>query len=497
LLLLSASVALTQQFAGAGMEPLSARPGSMSADDVRHILAGLHLVNYYPAQRAQIEMWRHWEPAVVDADFARVAALHANAVRIAIFPEATGFPDPQPDRSAHLLEAVGLARRHGLRVKLTLFAFWSRFEDIAGAKRWAGAILAPFRGGADLACVDVYNELNVTRRETVAWARELVPYCRTVLDGAAPVTVSVSNTLGLKGLETLRDAGVPVDFYEIHYYGKPQMAGHTFKRALELAGNVPLFVGETGYASEPAAHPGRDHRSRGWWESYQAQYHQTVQFAARSIGLPAAAPWAYCDFAPGAFPRESKSGSDRGEYAYGLHRVDGTPKPAAHAVAMAFSGTPDLSFNNGFEVDDGTGLPANWLLWQPESAEFARDTQVRHSGQASARIRGSSTGRSGEPAFYVTPVREIQPDRSYTATVWARGAQATGTTRLTLAWFDPAGKFLSLNASSSLPTGTSDWTPLGVRARAPHNAGYVEIHLASKNNRGSAWFDDVSFEEAP
>jgi hypothetical protein len=155
---------------------------------------------------------------------------------------------------------------------------------------------------------------------------------------------------------------------------------------------------------------------------------------------------------------------------------------------------PSLGFNNGFEISDGEGLPANWTLWQPNQARFSRDASVAHSGSASARISNSTAGK-GDAAFYLTPVEAIRSGHEYEASAWARGSRATGTNRITLAWFDASGRFLRLNASPMLPGGNSDWTPLAVRGVAPQEAAFVQLHLASKNNRGSVWFDDVTFRE--
>lgn len=458
---------------------------------VRQALSGLRLVNYYPARAAQTRMWQAWDADVLNHDFGLIAGLNANAVRLAVFPEAFGYPEATAEAATKLARAVELARAHGLRVKLTLFGFFDRFGDLDGSRRWADALLAPYRGGTDVACVDLFNELDLARPGAREWARAMVPFVRAELNGHAPVTVSVSNTAGLRGLKALREAGVPVDYFELHYYGKPELALTALEEAAAVIAPAPLFIGETGYSTEPGAHKGEVAYDRTWWEAYQSEYHRGVQWAARALALPAAAPWVFSDFEPGAFPPGSKVALDPGEFAFGLYRADGTPKPAAVAVARAFGGDMDLSFNNGFE--DGNALPALWRLWQPHAASFARDPSVAHSGQASARIRGSSASHSGEPAFYLSPVEGVWPGRVYTASVWARGERSTGMNRLRLAWFDIHGKYLGRADSMALPTGTNGWTRLTVTARAPAGAASVQIHLASRDNRGTVWFDDISF----
>ena len=65
---------------------------------------------------------------------------------------------------------------------------------------------------------------------------------------------------------------------------------------------------------------------------------------------------------------------------------------------------------------------------------------------------------------------------------------------LSLAWFDSNGTYLGGSVSAILPAGTTDWTLLNVRAQAPAEAAFVEIHLQSANNAGTVWFDDVTFD---
>jgi hypothetical protein len=92
-------------------------------------------------------------------------------------------------------------------------------------------------------------------------------------------------------------------------------------------------------------------------------------------------------------------------------------------------------------------------------------------------------------------VKFIESGKNYRATVWARGLHVTGPARLALDWFDASGKqLISESRSANLKQGDSDWTQLTVSAIPPTNAAFVEIDLGSYNNRGTVWFDDVTFE---
>jgi hypothetical protein len=83
--------------------------------------------------------------------------------------------------------------------------------------------------------------------------------------------------------------------------------------------------------------------------------------------------------------------------------------------------------------------------------------------------------------------------KSYTGSAYAKGANATGTSRVALSWYDNNFNYLGSNYSSNLPIGTTSWQLLSDTATAPANAAYVELHLQSENDTGSVWFDDAAF----
>ena len=160
-------------------------------------------------------------------------------------------------------------------------------------------------------------------------------------------------------------------------------------------------------------------------------------------------------------------------------------------------GRPSLLFNNGFEQGDGQ-LPALWRIYQNASlgftATFARDSSVSHSEVASASIAQSTESSSGQAGFYLNPVEPVLPGKTYTLSVWVKGAGVTGSNRMSIAWFDENDHYLSQTFSSNAPSGTYDWKQLTVSGSAPSNAAMCEIHLNSQANAGKVWFDDVSFE---
>lgn len=454
------------------------------------LVAGLKVMNYYPAANNWANMWANWDPATINSDFARIAALHANTVRIIIQAGTFGYPTPQPTMQAHLAQIITMAQSAGLKVQLTLFDWWGNYSDLAGSKQWAGAVLAPWAGNPAIAFVELQNEIPVDANGALAWAQQMIPYLKSV-DGGLPVTVSVDSLSNLQALVAALHANPP-DFYDYHYYGSAALAYADLQQASNLAAPAPLFIGETGISSAlsptssdlPNTTPAR--------EAYQDYFYRAVEQAAQGLGLPEVAPWVLSDFVPGSLAWEAPTSK---EYDYGLFHTDGSPKPIAGSVSAAFAGSPvDTSFNNGFENCAG-GTPADWLLFHPAQAQFACDSTVAHSGTASARISDSTGDPTGVPAFYTSPVdAHVAPGQVYTASVWARGANLGGRTDIALAWFDAHDAYLGSITSPLLPTGTTGWTQLTASGTAPAGAAYVQIHCQSAFNPGTAWFDDVTFQ---
>ncbi len=475
--------------AGPGLSPASASAGGAAPGG--NPVANLRLIDYFPSANGWGSMWWSWNPTQMEADFARIAALHANGVRIIVSAPALGFPQPTPTMESRLQQTVAMAAAHGLRVELTLFNEWHNYTDIQDSKTWAQALLAPFQGSPEIAYIDLHDELPVdTNPGALAWAQAMVPYVQSI-DGAIPVTVSTSISSGIAPLQALTKglAGSPPDLYDVHYFGSPTDAYAVLDQAKQAVGGAPLYVGETGFATDS---------SYGWahglpdtpqsLETYQDYYFRIVESATRALELPAAAPWILYDM-PG-------QGGTQWGYHIGILHSNGTPKPAAQTIAGVFAGAPvSNSFNNSFEQFSAhPELPAIWRRWLPGEAKFSIDRSVFHSGLASARIthaRGNHL--TGCPAYYAPPVSAIVPGTTYTASAWARGRSTAGESRVVLTWTDAAGHFIGSSPSPSLPQGNSEWTLLKVAAKPPAGAAAVEIDLQVCESPGSTWFDDVSF----
>lgn len=461
----------------------------------------LTVMNYYPSANAWPNMWTNWDPTTIDNDFARIASLNANTVRIIINAKAFGYPTPSQTMLDELDQVIAMADSHGLMTQLTLFDWWSSYTDITGSKTWAAAIAGRYSGDPRIAFIELQNEMKPENTTAMTWAQTMVPYLQSI-SGGIPITVSVTNgpaggpaaELGL--LVSALGSAQP-DFYDVHeYYGAPYEDYYQLSQAQQIAEDqgLPLFVGEIGMSTNAADFTNvHIPQTQDSYEAYQDYVYRSAFNAASALNLPAPAPWILWDFAPGSLTW-LPSTSD--QYNFGIYRIDGTAKPAAASISSYFSnGTVDTSFNNGFEawVSGTPDLPTLWQIYKPTLGNFALDHTIAHTGNASVKIWNSTTSSSGHPSFAIYPIATITPGNSYTASVYVRGLNATGTTQVCLSWFASNFSYISNTCGGSL-AGTTGWNQIAVTSMAPAGSAYVELFLSSASNSGTAWFDDVTFQ---
>jgi hypothetical protein len=324
------AVVLAQPASHAPARQLPPVPKSPAA--LEGMVRGLKEVNYYPAAAGHTYMWSRFDPAVINRDFARIRALHANTVRIFAQPSIFGFPSVRPVMADRLSEVIGLAAKHSLRVHLTLFGWWSRFNDIDGSKEWVRSLLSRYRNDPRIAVVELINEINPQDPRAVTWVTTMLPYLSTVLPGTLRTVSTASVHPQAFALFTHELKNSPPDFWDYHYYGPAGHAYSVLSRIKAIAAPRPLFVGETGYSTDrtPGDRAGQLHA--------QAAYYRAVFGAAAALGLPNPAPWILYDFSPGAIPPFSRAADEPAQYGYGLFQLNGNPKPAAAVVSRAFSG---------------------------------------------------------------------------------------------------------------------------------------------------------------
>ncbi len=458
------------------------------------VLANTKEVNYYPAQNGWTYMWTRSDPATINADFAKISSQGFNTVRIIAqaVPGAFTYPQPTSAELSQLAQVITMASSHNLKVHLTLFDFWSQYTDDVGSQQWIDAIVKPLAGDPRVSIIELQNEIDPYNTAAMQWAQGAIPYIKSI-SGGIPVTIS---EYGVDRMQALVNnlASTPPDFYSYHAYSTNGLLYSDISRVKTIVGGTPLFIGEAGYStsSQNAQTPAGLATNQTSQEAFQEYTYRNLVNTTRTLSLPFPSPWVYSDFSSTAIPYTTTPD----QYNFGMNRLDGTAKPVVASYQSLLGGAAvDTSFNNGFEKGDGQ-LPTLWRIYQNASlgftATFARDGTVSHSGSASASIAQSTQSTSGQASFYLNPLLPTIPGKTYTFSGWVKGSGVTGSNGLSIAWFDNNGAYLTQSFSSNAPTGTYNWTQLGLSSVAPANAAKYEIHLNSAANSGKIWFDDIT-----
>ena len=445
---------------------------------VEQRLRDLRLISYYPSAAPWTNMWIHWDATTVDRDLELAAGLGANAVRIIVHPDAFGYPVPSPARTAQLAQAVALAHDHGLGVQLTLFDWWDAYRDTSGSDTWARALLAPYREDPRLVFVELKNEIDPSDPAAIAWARHELRTVRSLI--GVPVTVSVSGQHPLEDVRRLRAAlgDIQPDFYDLHYYGDPGAARAVFAAARAAVAPYPLFVGETGTSSD-----GPDGYAR------QDLYLRTVEWAARSLGLPAPAPWILRDVIKDRVP----AGQDIDDLGYGLLDTDGREKPAGASLRALFTeGTLDVGFNGNFDRG-GSGSPEGWRISDPTTGEARWDPTTGHTRPGSVVLAHQGPDSRAAELVITPVVQPSTPGEDFELVAWARAEGVPGSPVIAVEWLDEDGRTLRTVESEPVATVASGWRRLSVRSQVPVGAAFARIRLRASGDPGAVRYDDVSF----
>ncbi len=479
----------------------------------------MKLINYYPANNSWYAMWTKWDPSQFDTDMQRAQSIGANSVRLILFPQYFGYPTPTGTMVGRLAQAIDIASSHGIAVQLTLFDHFSNFGDLTGSATWTKSILAPYAGDQRITFVEVSNEVNPTDKKLMSWLRSEIAVIHSIMPGT-PVTASTNSAAGSRGPAVLKAAlagqiggySTEADLFDYHYYGGTFGLTASLKKIKASVAPSPLVLGEIGASSSGYTNAADGQQSQALWLA-------TVESDIASAGLPPGAPWTLNDFTRAGQPYHDQHAA---QYAFGLFDIDGSPKPAAFAIADAFGASksfassafsaratststvapsgggysPD-SNNPGFAVlVQGQNRPSTWAQGLPKEATFSVIAGGAPDGTNAVQLSRSQGNTAGWPSLMTVPSQTVVPGQVWTLTASVRGIAATGTNRIGIAWFAATGKFMGWTASSSIPAGSTGWTTLAVAGKAPAGAASVEIHLSSESNRGSVQFADVTWSVA-
>lgn len=282
----------------------------------------------------------HWAgDEVVASHIGLCADLGMNVVRV-------GVPwGEKGERLPLILRFLELCRERGLRLYPALcyprrFAPAGTLEDALN-KVYLRELVGTLAGEPGIVAWDLGNELDHIDHERWQWGMDLDEAARRLdfirrmaeeirrLDGRHPVsmgsTFSYSYWIPEKPFPLLE----VVDFVDFHYYRRNY---RTSTLAEEVAAvrertDKPILLGEIGRSSDPNFHTAGEEEND---EEIQADsYRRYIADVAASdaVGF---LQWTLFDYVM----------YEEAESFYGIHRVDGTPKPAAEVVRTAYQAYP-------------------------------------------------------------------------------------------------------------------------------------------------------------
>jgi hypothetical protein len=470
-------------------KPTAVRPRAtpILPSDTAGRVAALKVVNYQPRNHAWTSMWTNWRPSEFSADLARLKAMGANTIRLCVFPSVVGWPTPKGVGFAHFKDALAIAHARGMQVQLTLFDWWTPYDDVALSKTWLNGLLAGHRNDPRIALIELINEVDPNNEGQISWMKQVMPTLHK-LAGWIPLTASVATTAGTDALAKLvtemRPYGMSVA--DIHYYGLGTDAWDWMKRAKAAAQGLPLFIGEAGYTTYRTENIATDQK-----EQDQAQWFQLTLMAAKSLGVTAA-PYMMYDLSMAAIP--SNESMPTFERWFGLYRNDGTPRSAVATIRSLWTAKSPTSetFNTDFAHPSSDGTPLGWTRIG-DTGKLTWDRKVGHKAKGSARLTGTGTDTVLTPSLLQSLPGPIRPGDTWQVSVSVL-SQHSGKIRVGIAWYDASGKWLGTSTSSLRPNKLVPWDTITVKGVVPAGAAQADSMLMDAFNSGSVWFDDVVYK---
>jgi hypothetical protein len=482
-----------------------ANPRQLSATSAARVApAQLKIISYYPANHPWDRMWTEYSHADTDADFAKIAGLGANAVRIFIIPSVLGFASNTVSATVagHLRDMVVTAAAHGLAVQLTLFdcpTFWDpatgsqqKYADrLSLSQSWLTKLLQPYRGDQRIALVELENEVDPYDAQLMAWAKSMLSWLPTVLPGVPRTIDTWSSGDGSREAAMLDQLSPYLDVLNAHLYGAPSSNVAVLAAITARAAGRPVIIGEAGHSSGVVQSAGGDRA--------QLRAFSLISEAAARFGIAAFSVWTLSDFTDAGKPSWL---SPPAEQYFGLYRCDGSPKPAGDYVRKMFTGTAPrpspANYDGEFQYEDaapavtGSTLLGAWQQFLPgQAGAIGVAPGQGMNGSAAGYIRASRVSAAqGIPALYQ---RFVAPSAGSTISVsaWTRLAGATGTTALSIAWFSRGGIYQGNVVGAKADNASGSWQAISLTSKVPAGITEFQVYAQSADNTGTAYFDNV------
>lgn len=276
-------------------------------------IEALRGINYISRSAPFDAFWNGYNPAEVDADFARISQLGLNTVRFFIpYPAPAGLADNLP-------KLLATAERHQLKLIPTLLDGYTAYalEDLPDVLLYLQTLEEALEH-KQVFLIDLKNEADsdfasAGETRTTTFLGYLTNYLRDATE--KPLTVGL-----ISPSDALMSA---VDVVSVHHYGDPEALVPRLAEAADYG--KPVLLEEFGFHSWAFKLP--DPHS----QSEQARYYFDVVNSAEAVGAGWLA-WTLYDLPTGEMP-----GERRVERHLGIFEADGQPKPV---IAVLQGATP-------------------------------------------------------------------------------------------------------------------------------------------------------------
>lgn len=169
----------------------------------------------------------------------------------------------------------------------------------------------------------------------------------------------------------------------------------------------------------------------------------------------------------------------------------GEPQGAAREVAVGKASDKNLIENGDFEAV----LDKDWTFWfnrkNGYTASVARDTAVKHGGQAAAHITIKNSGAKSSSTELTQPRRVLKAGQAYDLKFWAK---ATPPRKVTLSASQGTPEWRNYGLREEvIPNG--QWTEYTATFTATQSASDTRVQFILGTESGEAWLDDVRLTE--
>lgn len=206
-------------------------------------------INYYPAETPWTLFWPNLDSATLDADFARVAGLGANSVRVFLQRNAFVSEERLAENMPKLRMLLQIAERHGLWVVPTLFDMRGGYQTIYWAEDHHSlkTVLPVLAEASNVAFVDLKNEPDLDfahhgKGQVEAWARSMLAASRRI----AP---DLAFTIGWSKADAAELLADQLDVISYHAYADVDGSQDRLDSVLAIAEQKPVHVTEIGSSS--------------------------------------------------------------------------------------------------------------------------------------------------------------------------------------------------------------------------------------------------------